>query len=387
MVHCVALVVAAGRGSRLGGPIAKQWLDLDGRPLLRHSLETLAAHSMVDGVRVVIHPDDHDRYAQATRGLALGQPIEGGETRQESVRLGLEALADDPPDLVLIHDGARPFVDGDLIARVIEVLENHHGAIPALRVHDTIKREREGLVAGTIPRDGLWLVQTPQGFRFADILEAHRAARGLQLTDDSAVAERAGLRVAIVAGSEDNVKITTPSDLERASEIARRSGEVCVGMGYDVHRFAPGTEVILCGVRIPHDRRLEGHSDADVGLHAATDAILGAIGAGDIGRHFPPSDARWRGADSSLFLARAGELAGAAGASLLHLDVTIICERPNIAPHAAAMTARLAAILAVDPGRISVKATTTDGLGFTGRAEGIAAQAVATLRMPRRSPR
>lgn len=381
MGGCVALVVAAGRGSRMGGTTPKQWLDLAGRPVLRHSLETLAAHASIDAVRAVIHPDDRALFEAAAAGLAVGNPIVGGRTRQESVRLGLEAIVADAPDLVLIHDGARPFVDGQIIDRVISALHRHSGAIPAQPVHDTLKRAEAGLVTATVERAGLWRAQTPQGFRFPAILAAHRAAAGEELTDDAAVAERAGLAVAVVAGAEENVKITTADDLRRAAERLMDLNETRVGTGFDVHHFVPGDHVMIGGVRVPHDRALAGHSDADVALHALTDAILGAIGGGDIGRHFPPSDPQWKGADSSRFLAHAAALAAKAGATIVHVDVTVICERPKVAPHAAAMVARIAQVLGIEPGRVSVKGTTTDGLGFTGRGEGIAAQAVATVRM------
>ena len=359
----------------------KQWLDLAGRPVLRHSLDVLAGHESVDSVRVVIHPDDHSLYEAAVAGLGLADPVAGGRTRQESVRLGLEALEADSPDLVLIHDGARPFLDDRLISRVIGALGDYPGAIPAQPVHDTLKRAQDGLITQTVPRAGLWWAQTPQGFRFPAILAAHRAAAGQELTDDAAVAEHAGLAVAVVDGSEDNVKITTADDLRRAAEWLADIDETRVGTGFDVHHFVAGDHVMICGVRVPHDRALEGHSDADVGLHALTDAILGAIAAGDIGRHFPPSDPQWKGAASARFLAHAGALAAQAGAAIVHVDVTIICERPKVAPHAAAMTKRVAEILGIAASRVSIKGTTTDGLGFTGRGEGIAAQAVATVRM------
>ena len=381
MARCTALVVAAGRGSRMGGTMPKQWLDLAGKPVLRHSLDALSRHAGIDAIRVVIHPDDRTLYESAAAGLGLVEPVAGGRTRQESVRFGLEALVMDGPDLVLIHDGARPFLDDGLISRVIGALAHHPGAIPAQPVHDTLKRAEGGMITNTVERAGLWRAQTPQGFRFRDILAAHRAAAGQELTDDAAVAERAGLAVAVVAGSEENVKITTAEDLHRASEWLADIDETRVGTGFDVHHFVPGDHVMICGVRVPHDRALEGHSDADVGLHALTDAVLGAIAAGDIGRHFPPSDPQWKGAASSRFLAHAGALANKAGATIVHVDVTIICERPKVSPHAAAMTARVAEILGIDASRVSVKGTTTDGLGFTGRGEGIAAQAVATVRI------
>ncbi|HTH16255.1 MAG TPA: bifunctional 2-C-methyl-D-erythritol 4-phosphate cytidylyltransferase/2-C-methyl-D-erythritol 2,4-cyclodiphosphate synthase [Magnetospirillum sp.] len=382
MAKVVALVVAAGRGRRFGGDIPKQYQELAGRPVLRHTLAALAVNPQIDAVRVVYHPDDADVYAQATAGLDLLEPVAGGATRQDSVRLGLESLAPLSPDIVLIHDAARPFVDMGTIGRVIAALDYHPGAIPAVAVADTLKRGADGMVGGTVERAGLWRAQTPQGFRFADILSAHLAVAGEELTDDAAVAERAGLKVALVQGSEDNYKITTAADLERAQAVFRGPGETRMATGYDVHRFAPGTGVWLCGVEIPHDFRLEGHSDADVALHAATDAILGTISAADIGRHFPPTDPKWKGASSDRFLAHAAGLVAALGGRIVHLDITIICERPKVGPHRAAMQARVAEILGIAQDRVSVKATTTEGLGFAGRREGIAAQAAATVWLP-----
>lgn len=383
MARIVALVVAAGRGRRLGGDIPKQYLDLAGRPVLRHSLAAFATNPQIAAVRAVIHPDDADLYAAAAQGLAILPPVHGGETRQDSVRLGLESLAELAPDLVLIHDGARPFVDGGTIHRVIAALSRHPGAIPGVPVADTLKRASGGLVGETVDRNGLWRAQTPQGFRYADILAAHRAVIGHELTDDAAVAERAGQTVEMVPGAEENFKITTNADLDRARRLFDGAGEVRMATGFDVHRFAPGTGVWLGGVLVPHDATLEGHSDADVALHALTDAILGAISAGDIGHHFPPSDARWKGAESHVFLAHAGSLVAALGGRIQHLDLTILCERPKIGPHRAAMQARIAEILGLRHDRVSVKATTTEGLGFTGRREGIAAQAAATVWLPR----
>lgn len=384
MTRCVALVVAAGRGSRFGGEIPKQWRDLGGRPVLRHSLATFAAHPAIDAVRAVIHPDDRSLYDAAAAGLALGEPISGGPERQDSVRLGLEALVSLNPDLVLIHDGARPFVDGGVIGRVVAALKDHPGAIPALAVHDTLKRGGpSGLIEATVPRAGLWRAQTPQGFHFPALLAAHRAAMGHEWTDDAAVAEQAGMDVALVTGDEGNVKITTAGDLRRAAARLAVPGEIRVASGFDVHRFTSGDHVTLCNLPIPHDAGLEGHSDADVALHALTDALLGCIAAGDIGRHFPPTDPRWKGADSAIFLAHAGALVDALGGEIVHVDTTIICERPKIGPHRAAMAARTAEILGIDEHRVSIKATTTEGLGFTGRREGIAAQATATVRLPR----
>jgi 2-C-methyl-D-erythritol 4-phosphate cytidylyltransferase / 2-C-methyl-D-erythritol 2,4-cyclodiphosphate synthase len=383
MARCVVLVVAAGRGRRFGGDIPKQYLDLGGRPVLRHSLAAFAANPAIHAVRAVIHPDDRPYYDAAAAGLGLPEPVHGGERRQDSVRLGLESLAEFAPEVVLIHDGARPFVDAGSVARVIEALSRHAGAIPAVPVADTLKRvEADGRIVDTVERAGLWRAQTPQGFRFADILAAHRAPESGEATDDARMLERAGLSVTVVPGSEDNVKITTLADLERAQRQFAGPGEIRTGTGFDVHAFAEGDGVWLCGVRIPHDRALEGHSDADVALHAATDAILGAIAAGDIGHHFPPTDPRWRGAASDRFLDHAARLVVGLGGRLINLDVTIVCERPKVGPHRAAMQARLAEILGVRQDRVSVKATTTEGLGFTGRREGIAAQASASVWLP-----
>jgi 2-C-methyl-D-erythritol 4-phosphate cytidylyltransferase/2-C-methyl-D-erythritol 2,4-cyclodiphosphate synthase len=302
------------------------------------------------------------------------------------VRLGLECLASHAPRTVLIHDGARPFVADAVIDRVLDALDSSAGAIAALPVTDTLKRGANGLIDGTVARAGLWRAQTPQGFRFAEILAAHRKFAGQELTDDAAVAERAGLPVALVEGTPENIKVTTQDDLARAESWLAGVTETRVGQGFDVHRFGPGDHVTLCGIAVPHEAGLRGHSDADVGLHALTDAILGALGAGDIGQHFPPTDPRWKDADSGVFLRHAGDLAAQAGGRIRHLDVTLICERPKIGPHRTAMTARIAELLGIEVGRISVKATTTEGLGFTGRGEGIAAQAIATLSLPANLP-
>ncbi|HJT05730.1 MAG TPA: bifunctional 2-C-methyl-D-erythritol 4-phosphate cytidylyltransferase/2-C-methyl-D-erythritol 2,4-cyclodiphosphate synthase [Stellaceae bacterium] len=383
MTSCVALVVAAGRGTRLGAPLPKQYLPLAGKPLLRYSLETLARHPAIEHVRVVFNPDDAAHYDAASRGLDLLSPVAGGAARQDSVRLGLESLDGLAPERVLIHDGARPFLDTGTIDRVLTALDEAPGAIPALPLRDTVKRGADGVVTDTVDRASLWRAQTPQGFHYRPILAAHRAAAGNDLSDDAAVAERAGLAVRLVAGREENFKVTTGDDLLEAERLlAARQGDIRTGQGFDVHAFGPGDHVWLCGVKIPHGQGLVGHSDADVGLHALTDAILGALGAGDIGVHFPPGDAKWRGAPSHLFLRHAADLVAAAGGRIAHVDVTLICEQPKIGPHRDAMVARMAEILGVDPRRVSVKATTTEKLGFTGRGEGIAGQAVATLRLP-----
>ncbi|MGK2739828.1 bifunctional 2-C-methyl-D-erythritol 4-phosphate cytidylyltransferase/2-C-methyl-D-erythritol 2,4-cyclodiphosphate synthase [Tepidicaulis sp. LMO-SS28] len=380
-----ALIVAAGRGSRAGGPLPKQYALLAGKPLLSHTVRGFASHPDVSHIQVVIHADDTALYEEAASGAPkLQPPVPGGASRQASVLAGLEALAKAVPDLglVLIHDGARPFVSGAVISRVIDALGTAPGALPALAVTDTLRQGVNGLSGETVPRDGLFRAQTPQGFRFADILAAHRAAAGQDFTDDVAVAAEAGLATQLVEGSEDNFKVTHAEDFLRAERYLAAGMETRVGSGYDVHRFAEGDHVTLCGVTIPHTHGLSGHSDADVGLHAVTDAILGALGDGDIGSHFPPSDAQWKGAASHLFAEHAVKLMRARDGRLSHVDLTLICERPKIGPHREAMRTRLADILEVPISRVAVKATTTEGLGFTGRQEGIAAQAVATLKLP-----
>jgi 2-C-methyl-D-erythritol 4-phosphate cytidylyltransferase/2-C-methyl-D-erythritol 2,4-cyclodiphosphate synthase len=378
-----ALVVAAGQGSRFGGRVPKQYLPLGGANILRHTIAALAKHRRIADVLVVIRPEDRRLFDETVAGLRVLPPAAGGAARQDSVRLGLEALAAYRPDHVLIHDGARPFPDRQLVDRVIDGLDEAVAAIPCLPLRDTIKRAEGGTIRETIDRTALWRAQTPQGFHFDAILAAHRAAIGRELTDDAAVAEAAGLAPLIVDGSEDNLKVTTAEDLAAAERLlAARQGDVRVGQGFDVHPFAPGDHLWICGVRIQHGMSLAGHSDADVGLHALTDAVLGAIGAGDIGIHFPPSNPRWRGAASDQFLSHAADLVRARGGAIAAVDVTIICERPKIAPYRAAMVERIAAILGIAPDRVSVKATTTEKLGFTGRAEGMAAQAVATVRLP-----
>ncbi len=384
----VALIVAAGRSQRLGGEVPKQYLPLGGVALLRRTIEVFGTHPAVDQVCVVYNSDDQALYDVAIAGLDLPPPVAGGESRQQSVLNGLESLAASPPDIVLIHDAARPFVTPAEIDDVLTALAAAPGAISALPVVDTLKRQGDSnLIAGTVVRDGLWRAQTPQGFRFGDILKAHRAAQGQALTDDAAVAEAAGLAVALVPGDGGNFKITTAADFALAERILMQDlTDVRVGQGIDAHRFAAappadGT-IMLCGVAVPHDRALSGHSDADVGLHALTDALLATIGDHDIGHHFPPGDDRWKGAASDIFLSFAKDQIAALGGSIRHVDVTLVCESPKIGPHRAAMRERLGDLLGLSWDRISVKATTTEKMGFTGRGEGIAAQAVATVRLP-----
>lgn len=381
MSETIALVLAAGKGKRLPGDVPKQYRDLAGAPVLRRALDAFARHARIDAVRVVFDPADALPYARATEGLALLDPVPGGAERQDSVRRGLESLEARRPARVLIHDGARPFPDERLIDRLIDALDAAPGAIAAIPVVDTLWRAGDDGAETLVPRQGLWRAQTPQAFRYADILAAHRAAAGLNLTDDAAVARHAGLRVSLVMAGEENFKITTESDLSRAARALART-DIRTGTGFDVHKFGPGDGVWLCGVRVPHDATLDGHSDADVGIHALVDALLGAIGAADIGAHFPPTDARWKGAASDRFLAHAAALVRERGGEIRHVDVTLICERPKVGPHREAMRAALARILDIDVARVSVKATTTEGLGFAGRREGIAAQAAATVALP-----
>ncbi len=384
MAGCAALILAGGSGSRYGGARPKQYLPLAGVLVLRRAAESFLSHGSVDHVRIVLRKDDRALYDAAFADAALLPPVEGGATRQESARFGLESLRGLQPEKVLIHDGARPFADAALIGRVVEALDQFPAVVPALPVNDTIKCAADDgkTVASTMDRAPLRRAQTPQGFRFSSILAAHQAAKGAELTDDAMVAERAGLTVALVAGSEGNFKITTQDDMAQA-ERALGGGQITrIGTGFDVHRFGPGDHVILGGIRIAHEYGLEGHSDADAALHALTDAVLGAIGDGDIGSHFPPSDAQWRGADSAAFLRHAAGLVALRGGVIDNVDVTLICEAPRIGPHRDAMRSRIADILDIPAGRVSVKATTTEGLGFTGRREGIAAQAIAAVRLP-----
>lgn len=372
-----AIVVAAGKGLRSGQVVPKQFAMWRGKPVVRHSVEAFAAAG-IGPIMVVVSQGADKAASAALEGIPGVRFVHGGETRQDSVRLGLEALANDEPDLVMIHDAARPLLSGAVIARVRDALEHSRGVIPVLSVVDSLAHADEGpagLVMGQpAPRENLRRVLTPQAFHFADILAAHRAWDGPALAgDDAQVAQAWGMEVALVEGDEALHKLTFASDFDASAPPVR------VGTGYDVHRLTGGEELWLCGIRIEHTHGLSGHSDADVAIHALVDAMLGAIGAGDIGQHFPPSDPQWRGASSDRFLSHAGTLVAQAGYCLGNADITIICESPRIGPHREAMRARLAEILGADPAAISVKATTTEKLGFTGRGEGIAAQAAVSL--------
>ncbi len=376
-----AIIVAAGAGLRAGGGVPKQYRAVAGQPLLRHAVERLLGHSAITGVSVVINPECRALYDAAMAGLTLPEPIAGGATRQESVLAGLESLAADPPDIVLVHDAARAFVPDAVIDALVAAFadDDVDGACPALPQVDSLRRGEEGRFSGSVDRDALWRVQTPQAFRTPAILAAHRAAAP-GATDEVAIALAAGLRVAITPGDERAFKVTEPADFAKAEVMTTFSSRAA--SGFDVHKFGPGDHVWLCGVKVPHDHGLIGHSDADAGLHALTDALLGTIAAGDIGDHFPPSDERWRGAASDQFLAYAAHLVRERGGLIDHVDVTLICERPKVGPHREAMRARIAEILGLGIDRVSVKATTTEKLGFTGRQEGIAAQAMASVRLP-----
>lgn len=380
-----ALIVAGGRGIRAGGGMPKQYRLIGGQSILARSLRPFLDHPAVNKVAVVIHPDDRALYDAAVEAHPkLGPVVSGGPERQESVRLGLEALAaSGAPALVLIHDAVRPFVSGELIGRVVEGLGEDQAVLPALPVADTLKRaDAAGHVVATVSRDGIYGAQTPQGFHFAQILSAHRSAEGSALTDDAGIAEAAGIAVRIVEGEAANRKITSQEDIAIAERLLAASLETKVATGYDVHATGPGDHVMLGGVRIPHDRALVGHSDADVVLHAITDAVLGTIADGDIGSHFPPSDASLKGASSDRFLANAAALLRERGGALSHIDATIVAEAPKIGPHRDAMRARIAEICGVPIGSVAVKATTNERLGFIGRGEGIAAMATVTARLP-----
>jgi 2-C-methyl-D-erythritol 4-phosphate cytidylyltransferase/2-C-methyl-D-erythritol 2,4-cyclodiphosphate synthase len=382
-----AVVVAAGRGVRAGGEGPKQYREIGGEPIMRASLKGLTGHPGIAMVQPVIHPDDADLFRAAAAGIDVLPPVLGGATRQASVRAGLESLRASRPDLVLVHDAARPFASAALIARGIAAAHATGAAIPALAIADTVKTvDPSGAVTGTIERAQLRVVQTPQAFGFATLLAAHQRAHAAgreDFTDDAALAEWAGIKVTTFEGEAGNVKLTTADDFVRFGSAALAAlTDVRTGMGYDVHAFGPGDHVTLGGVRIAHEQGLSGHSDADVVLHALVDALLGALADGDIGVHFPPSDPQWRGASSDRFLAFAIERMRARGGRIAHLDVNVICEAPRIGPHRDAMRARIAEIAGIDIARVAVKATTSEKLGFIGRSEGMAAFATATVRLP-----
>lgn len=385
-----AVIVAGGSGLRAGGEIPKQYQLIGGRPVIWWTLKAFAEHPGINLVQPVIG-EGHERLFESAKGnLSLEPPVLGGTTRQDSCRAGLEALARHRPATVLIHDGARPFTSPALISHIIAGLDRHTAVVPGLPVAETLKRASGGIVNETVDRSGLWTAQTPQGFKFKAILGAHRAARNSgigDLTDDAAVAERAGIEIVMIPGGLENQKLTSAEDMARADRALTAVrladlSDVRMGQGIDIHPFTAGDGVILCGITIPFHRKLQGHSDADVAMHALTDAIFGAIGEGDIGVHFPPSDTRWKGAASSIFLRKAVDCVSQRGGLIANVDITILAEAPRIAPHIPAMKGILTPLLGISPERIAIKATTTEGLGTIGRTEGIAAFATATVRLP-----
>jgi len=376
----IALIVAAGSGSRTGLDYPKQYFKMGEMTVLEHTIDAFLKHNRIDHIQVLINPADADLFKKAVKDRGLLPWQSGGETRQKSVLNGLKAIESLSPDQVLIHDAARPFVSQDLVDRCLEALKNHKAVLPALPMVDTLKSVEDAVVTGTIDREQVVAAQTPQCFSYPEILKAHFDFQDREVTDDIALAELAGLEVVHIAGDPENRKITTQDDIEKMSHQSLT--DIRTGLGFDVHAFEAGRPLWLGGVQIPYEFGLKGHSDADVALHALTDAILGAIGDGDIGTHFPPSDEKWKGASSDQFLAHAASLVKKQGGVISNVDLTIICEAPKIGPHRDAMKEVIATILSIDTNRVSIKGTTTEKLGFTGRREGIAAQAIATVRLP-----
>ncbi len=385
MSICIALILSGGAGQRFGEAIPKQYLPLDDRTVIRHAVDAFLNHPNIDYVRIVRRPKDEIYYEKIFDDLDILEPVDAGETRQESALLGLESLKDLDPDFVLIHDGARPFPTEELITQTLNALKRYPAAVPVLPVLDTIKEisTNKSLIKKTVDREKLFRAQTPQGFNFKSILKAHRKNSKKKLTDDAMVAENDNLEVAIVPGNEINLKITTAEDLKLARKfLMEPDGQIRVGTGYDVHAFEKGDHVMVCGVKVPYKKGLKGHSDADTGIHALTDAILGAIAKGDIGSHFPPTEKKWQNASSSIFLLHAASLVKKLHGRINNVDITIICEEPQIDPYRNQMRQQISKILTLPVSSISVKATTTEKLGFIGRREGIAAQAIATVFVP-----
>lgn len=382
-MRVTAIIVAAGNGTRFGGTRPKQYEDLAGEPVIRRTMNRFIGHPAISEVLAVISPGHQDYYLEACGDLEAASPVDGGADRQSSVFAGLQALGDNPPSHVLVHDAARPLVSDLVISHVIDGLLRNDAVLPVIAVADSLKRSENGRVTQALEREGVVIAQTPQGFAYSSICQAHEAHLGQSMSDDTAVAASFGLAIATVPGAVENLKLTTPGDMKRAlAYLGAASMRVVCGTGFDVHSFADDRPLILCGCDIPHERGLAGHSDADVGLHAITDAIFGALADGDIGSHFPPSDAQWKDASSDQFLLHAVNLVRARGGEINHLDLTLICEQPKIGPHRDRMRQKISDIAGLAIDRISVKATTTERLGFTGRGEGIAAQAIATLEWP-----
>jgi len=385
MSVCIALILSGGAGQRFGDSTPKQYLPLVDRAVIRHAVDTFLKHPRIDHIRIVRRPQDQTFYDKLFDDLEILEPVDAGETRQESARLGLESLKGLNPDTVLIHDGARPFPTEELITRTLDALKIYSAAIPVLPVLDTIKEisTDKKLISKTVNRHKLFRAQTPQGFDFKTILKAHRKNSKKKLTDDAMVAEEDNLEVATVPGNETNIKITTPEDLKIARKfLMEPEGETRVGTGYDVHTFEKGDHIMLCGIKVPFNKGLKGHSDSDTGIHALTDAILGAIANGDIGSHFPPTEKKWQNASSSIFLMHAASLVKNLDGRINNVDITIICEEPKIGLYRNQMRDQISKILTLPVSSVSVKATTTEKLGFLGRGEGIAAQAIATIFIP-----
>lgn len=378
------IIVAAGRGHRASKDLPKQYELILGKATLNHTINSFTSCNTIDKILCVIHPDDQALYEKAVAPYDILPPVHGGTTRQDSVYRGLKALESSAPDIVLIHDAARPFIDESIINSLVNTIsDGETAALPALPIVDSLKKTDGDYVTGAASRDGLYSAQTPQAFDYLTILKAHETARGQELTDDVAVAAASGHNAKIIAGSEAAFKITHKEDFKKAEHyLMIQMNDIRVGKGYDVHAFEAGDHVWLCGVKVPHTMALKGHSDADVAMHALTDALYGAMAEGDIGRHFPPTETKWKGAASDIFLKHAAAMVSDRGGIIANVDLTIICEAPKVSPHADAMRARLADIMDLDISRVSVKATTTEKLGFTGRGEGIAAEAIATVRLP-----
>lgn len=379
-----ALILAAGRGSRFGSNKPKQYENVNGVPILRRAIEPFLEHASIDRVRVVVNQNDMRLYHKVVEGLTIEGHVIGGRTRQETVRRGLVSLRHDPPDVILIHDGVRPFVQPALIDRVLEALQDVQGAVPAVSIVDSLKLCSDGIILADAPRDNVFAVQTPQGFNYRSILAAHEINKNGTYTDDAAVAQKSGLKCQIVRGDYDNFKITTREDLSRANEkVVSELADIRFGHGFDVHRLVPGKLLRLCGIDIPHSAELYGHSDADVALHALTDALLGAIGDRDIGYHFPPNEETWANVDSSIFVDHALNLICEKRGDINHVDITIICQTPKIEPYRQHMQKRVSEMLRIPSNCVSIKATTSENLGVTAENRGIAAQATATVRLPK----
>ena len=385
----IALIVAAGRGKRFDSEKPKQYQYLGSKAVLTHSLESMINHPLINEVRVIIHPEDMSLYNEVTEGLDLLDPVFGGKTRQESVLSGLESIKARKPEIVIIHDAARPFVTDEIISSAIENLyfsQGAQGAIAAIEISDSLKKVSDNIITGNINRENIWRAQTPQVFRFNEIYKAHKSAVGKDFTDDASVAENSNLTVSIVKGSENNIKITNSEDLIIANNyLSTELNDIRTGIGFDVHKFISGDSIKLCGINIPHTKSLEGHSDADVAFHSVTDAILSALGDGDIGMHFPPNDTRWKNADSAEFLSFAMDRLTKRGGFVSNLNLLIICEYPKISPHRDAMINNIYQISGIDSNRINIQATTTEKLGFLGRGEGIGAQSTVLIRLPSKS--